>query len=495
MADFSYVFLSLFGLAEIEIKESYDTVKLTANNIALPDKVKFKEILSSINNRDRMFLSLSVGDNDAIMYHNNSTIDFFFEYENALKIKNDDENILFSIKIEKQIENGKISVYFLDKFIEYLNGDELSLIDKFNVFRRVCNNQPMFFETQIDSVSFFTQTIQFDSINEPIKISNISETRKLRTESIKSLCHNNLSKEYIPNDFHELSTSNNETIKILFRKLSIISSIAYLFDIVQINNENILYRLNGYKAISGQISFSDLKTNSADEYYKIYDWVYNDGNTIDKIGLARNIISLHFSKKNDITLNGNPFLSILSSFEIYRKQNIKQYIEIRNKISDNLLDFKNKADKIVESFANDFKKSLFAFISFFASVVVVQVLRTGNFVNVFTVDATILSMAFLFITLIFFFASKWEIKQQKKRYEQTYQNLKDRCKDLLNEDDVNRILYNDNDFNTNIEFINDKRKVYSCLWVGTIIILFISIIILFSMRNCDILKQVIKYFL
>lgn len=93
-------------------------------------------------------------------------------------------------------------------------------------------------------------------------------------------------------------------------------------------------------------------------------------------------------------------------------------------ITDQLLDFKNKADKIVESFAGDFKKSLFGFISFFASLIVIQVLSNGNFLNVFTTDITLLSIAFLLISIIFLYASRWELNKQKERYTQSYDNLK-----------------------------------------------------------------------
>lgn len=111
-------------------------------------------------------------------------------------------------------------------------------------------------------------------------------------------------------------------------------------------------------------------------------------------------------------------------------------------------------------------------------MVVVQVLQNGNFIDVFSRDATLLSIAFLLIAFLFFLASHWELKQQHKRYRETYKNLKSRQRDLLNDDDLNRILNDDADFKSNIQYINEKGKVYSRLWVGTIVVFFISIIVL-----------------
>lgn len=188
-----------------------------------------------------------------------------------------------------------------------------------------------------------------------------------------------------------------------------------------------------------------------------------------------------------MTLGGNPLFSILSNYEIYRKQNIKQYVEIRNKLSDHLLDLKDKADKIVDNFASDFKKSIFAFVSFFASIVVVQVLRNGDFVNVFSIDATLLSIAFLIIATLFFIASKWELSQQYRRYEEMYKNLKLRQKDLLNDDDLTRILDDDADYKSNIKYIQEKKKIYSNLWIKTIVVFLLFVVILCSIKYSEVI--------
>lgn len=42
------------------------------------------------------------------------------------------------------------------------------------------------------------------------------------------------------------------------------------------------------------------------------NWCYNEGNLIDKIGITRNILSLHLESINNLTLGGNPLFSILS---------------------------------------------------------------------------------------------------------------------------------------------------------------------------------------
>jgi hypothetical protein len=224
-----------------------------------------------------------------------------------------------------------------------------------------------------------------------------------------------------------------------------------------------------------------------EQYHLIYDWIYQSGNLVDKLGLARNIISLH--TKNPPALTGDVYQSTLSSYKIYEKQNIKQYIEIRNKISDQLLEFNNRANKLIETFASGFNKSALALITFYISSIVLKVLGKGEFINVFTPDATLLSIAFISGSYIYYRVARWEVIEQRSRFVESYNNLKERYTDLLNDQDINRIVNGDKEFNKDVAFINSKLRVYSNMWKGFLLILLFVTIILFLMYNLSQLFQ------
>lgn len=191
-------------------------------------------------------------------------------------------------------------------------------------------------------------------------------------------------------------------------------------------------------------------------------------------------------------MKGNPFESIQSSFKVYEKQNIKQYIEIRNKISDQLLDFNNRANKVIETFASGFQKIALALITFYFSAIAIKAFSKGHFVNIFTLDTTVLSLVFLIGSFIYYVVAKWEVKEQKKRFVNSYINLKERYTDLLDKDDIQRILNNDKEFNANLKFIDDKLKNYSNLWLCLLGILLIGTLFLFISYN---LSQLLDTFI
>lgn len=445
---------------------------------------------SFIQANDNFSMIVKYGDTDPIHFFKSkeNIEDFVARLENVEKFIDDETDITIEITInKKRLETG-ITIYDLNIFEKTVSS--LSISQTLSIFDRAFST----FETITFNVlnldnPILTETIFFIQAGSTIN-NNSNIDRIKRKDAIKTLSHYSKIDDHklIPDDF-KIKVENNKfgTISNLFNTLCASLSIIFLFDITSLDENNLEYKINGYKSIKGT---SDLITDSENlkkDYFEIYDWVYTGGNLTDKIGLARNIISLHLSKTNNLLLNGNPFQSIKSSYKVYEKQNIKQYIEVRNKISDQLLDFNNRANKVIETFASGFQKSSLALISFYTSAIVIKALSKGEFTNIFTPDTTILSIAFIVISYVYFYFSKWEVKEQRKRFIDSYKNLKERYTDLLETDDIKRILNDDKEFNQDVQFINDKLKMYSRLWIIFLIILFSATLLLFSFYNLSIL--------
>lgn len=448
-----------------------------------------------LQTRDTLHISITFGESDPVTLNSNS--DDFDQFTNSLIKEStylDGEEISIVVTISKTIKEACCTIYDFNTFVKTLANFEV--IQFFKTFSKLFEfGQFIRFEVFDLKKSFHTHSLLFV----PLQVSNIKQqttTRKEIFEAFKSQCYfasiENF--ELVPSDFklYEADTSYSILTQLFDRYRNLISVI-YLFDITSIVGNDIEFKINGYKSIKGKEEIVKLNLNEYEEYYNIFDWVYNGGNLTDKIGLARNIISLHFKKSGELSLQGNPFQSVKSSFRVYEKQNIKQYIEIRNRISDQLIDFNNRANKIVETFASGFQKSTLALISFYISAIVIRVISKGEFVNIFSLDATILSIAFLMGSIIYYWVSRWEIKEQRSRFVSSYENLKNRYTDLLEPDDIKKILNKDNDFNQDLTFIDKKRKVYSRMWLTVVLLLAGSTIFLFLVYNLNQLSDTILF--
>lgn len=480
-------FKSLFPTYSV-VSSFENDERLTCSLISTQFEPASSQILKSnssfLQTRDSLTLTITFGDADPISFYSESA-----DFEPFLQQLNEEyqhqigETIKADLQIIKKKDASRITIYNLDCF--YTSLKDLSIAQAMAVFHRaLLHADQAIFQVVNLAEPFYTATLYFCPID--VSCNHVAFERRKKIESLRAVSYFTGIDErtLVPDDFKILKgNSQNQTFCSYLDHLSVVLSLIYLFDITSLNENQLEYKVNGYKSFKGVVDIKSLPLDSVGEYFSIYQWVYSGGNLNDKIGLARNIISLHFEKAGEILLKGNPFQSIQSSYKVYEKQNIKQYIEIRNKISDQLLDFNNRANKIIDVFASGFQKSALALVTFYFSAIAIKVLGQGQFLNVFTLDATLLSIAFLSGSLIYYFIARWEVVQQRERFVKSYEHLKDRYTDLLDALDIQRILNNDKEFTADLKFIDSKLKAYSRMWWIFLLILFLVTIILFLTYN------------
>jgi hypothetical protein len=476
-------FLTLFEYTDASITEQFDELKIVLKSESHKKIAAsvFADTLGFLNSRDKLYLSFIVDEGEPIDYYSDDdSTDFLSELESKLSIV-DDEKIEITIRIIKNIVGGVISIYCYTDFLNFLKGLPVQIVfHEFNTYLQKENF--LIFESQTDEPLTMTKSFWFVNIGYsglPDKIDRSSIINRAKTA-----CHYNFLPKFalLVEDFLPIN-SGSKDLEDLMNRLATILSIVFLYDITNLQNDLLEYRLNGYKSLSGTADLRLIKADPEFQYYKIYNWVYDSGNFIDKIGLARNIISLHLENVDRTELKGDPFQSIQSSYKVYEKQNIKQYIEVRNKISDQLLSFHDRANKIIETFASGFQKSALALITFYISAIILKVLNKDKLIEVFTIDAAVLSSAFILCSVVYYFVLKWEVKAQRIRFENNYKDVKRRYTDLLDEQDIDRILNNDHEFKSDLNFIKAKGKNYTNMWFIFLSIFLISTWLLYFIYN------------
>jgi hypothetical protein len=487
-------FLSLFNYSKAVITERFDELRVILELSDYKD-LDFNRIVPAtafLNARDSLHLSIIVDDGEPIdFYHDGNSSEFITELESKFSIL-DDESVSVTLRVGKNLSDGTLSVYCYQDFLAYLNNLTIqTVLHEFN--NQIQKAGFLIFELQdkeneLKSSSIWFVNKGFNGIPEIID-------RQARLNKAKSSCYFNfLAKFLLSAEDFTVESQDFSGLAGLMNRLATILAITYLFDITNLQGDMLGYRLNGYKAINGTTDLILLPADPDYQLVKIYNWVYDSGNFTDKIGLARNIISLHLEQLNSLNLKGEPFTSIQSSYKVYEKQNIKQYIEIRNKISDQLLGFHDRANKIIETFASGFQKSAFALMTFYISAIILKVLSKDKLIEVFTIDAATLSTAFILCSIVYFFVSKWEVNAQKLRFQNNYKDVKSRYTDLLDEQDINRILNNDHEFSSDIQFVEDKAKFYTLMWFIFLSIFFITTWLLYFIYNPAFLNKIGDWF-
>lgn len=286
----------------------------------------------------------------------------------------------------------------------------------------------------------------------------------------------------------DFSNSESFKLKCHFDHLVSIFSLIFICDYSSVTNDGFSFKIKGYKTLSGKLD-SPVGKHVQDELLSIYKWVYSGGPFVDKIGIARNVISIHMNDDDINTLELGTCDSAQSGYDLYLKDNVKQYIEVKNKISDMLFSQSEKASTIVKDMFAMFKTSMWTFITFFLTAFLIKAVKpnsTNGVVNTVSLDMAsfVIGVCLIILSLIYLQFARQEVNDELIRLKQKYREIEVRYKDLLNEKDLTNILNQSKlDGKTpkerEVQFVRDKRKKYTKYWILINIALLIVLIILF----------------
>lgn len=399
----------------------------------------------------------------------------------------EDENteLSINISIDKHVVNHHLSVYDIDIFTgTLLNKNLLAFISTINnVF-----SDFIYFDIYDEGYnSWNTESVAFIKHDTDFSLHEdtcIECNRDIRHTSQNDICSvDGLDGiTLIPEDFY-LSEPQTE-IQRVFMQVCCLLSQTFLFDSSQIAEAHYIFKLLGliaYPNKSYNISHvKDLEITTPSIYFNIYKWVYSNGGLFDKIGIARNIMSLNINE-DTLALNVDTFSSILSNYKIYEKENSLQYIELRNKISEILLGLQEKIDKISDDYIDGMKKNIFTIISFLITTVVIRLIAKQDVITGFSPPVLVLISALLVASLFYMCLCRYDISKKIKLFERHYSQISKRYEKLLCKNELENVFKdsNPNKDGSHASILRNRMKWTTWIW-GIIVAIFgIATIILF----------------
>lgn len=285
-----------------------------------------------------------------------------------------------------------------------------------------------------------------------------------------------------PHDYYFIKYEfQTDKLKIIFARITTVLSILFISNISELRDNTITFKINGYKTINGSENIKEYSNiiSISEFIYEIFSWVYkDDSNIIDKIGITRNILSLHMNSAHLSNITAELIKSIYSGYEIYLKENVERYIEILNQLTYFLNELNNQASNLALSFTNKFRNNLLGFLSFLLSTILFNTISSGMISNIFTRDMTIITIAMLVISFCYLVISIIETKFNVNKLKSKYDRNKRYYASILDDRDINRILSNDDYFHDDKLFIQKNALLYSILWVISIIVIVVVLIVL-----------------
>lgn len=388
--------------------------------------------------------------------------------EILIKIDHDDE-VRLSIHIEKEIKDNSLSIYSVSSFFAWLTNRTIGqimssfsyLLDKRNY---------IIFEMLYSNELFFTDTMIFKGKN--ININKIGFNRLEQLKNCKTASSFYSINEFalLPEDFNIINSYDGNILEEIFEKIKMVLSLAYIANTSNIIEEQLILHIIGQRNFDTVISLNKNSIIYNDEFYKIYKWIYIEGNPVDKAIIARNLISLHCKYTNLISIDEKTFASIQSNYSLYQRDNVNQYIELKNKLSEYILDSCTKISDISNLLIDRLRNNVLAFLTFMLTIFLTNLLSDTPLNNIFTKDIVKIIYLVLAGSIAYLIVTVMEVNANIMRLEKSYYKLKENYNDLLDDQDRELIFKKDEILLSSKEEAEKTKNKIISIWVALLII-------------------------
>lgn len=349
-----------------------------------PEYDYFSNIINSVSQRDKIKIVLQ--DETEQIY------DFSLgnegDYKRFIKDTLEDEIINVKVRIDKEVVNNHFSIYAFDEFVKDILS--LSLEEVMIAFSNLLKQSSNYlvFDVYSPVAMFATKTMFF--VPNGNGMVNTEFNRKRRMEECRevSYFYNFDIFEVLPDDFKITIDYENNPLREVFQKIMVLLSISFIATSSTISNSQLKGIINGQRTMEYCCNISELPDNKI--LYSIYNWIYTDGNPIDKAIIVRNVISLHCKYVSITEIDEKVMASIQSNYNLYLKENVKAYLELKNKVAEFISDTVSRTGEYATGLLDKFKSNIIAIFGFLFTVILANIVSNQPLDNLFTKEITII---------------------------------------------------------------------------------------------------------
>lgn len=447
------------------------------------DQESLTRSLSCIRERDSFTVSFEYSDSDqtdSLSRRDCGSVSSFCDRLDLQIQEDSDVTGVITVKVTKGFSGRACSIYSLSLIEQYWRtGGIASAATKV----RALAEKAFIIESAEIQGAYNTGLLVFrSSALENTNATNpeIANKEKLLSARNKGcLFYESKNYPFIPQDFDISPAFEHAGIADLFNTLKLTFSIIFLADVTSLDDKTLTATIKGYRHVTGTIQLDGSKdAEMAAAYYEIYQWAYADGSITDKLGIARNLLSIHIIGNTLRSLQDGSMPAIISNYSIYLKENVKQYIDIKNKLSDQIQKQSEKASDMVKSIGSYLKASIFSVYSFVLTTIIIRSISKTSVDGLFSDSIYLVFIMFILLstgTLVYAYK---EAEAELRRFESIYDAFKSRFDDLLSKSDRDRILQNDKEYNRDVEYVKQSRRRAVYLWISCLLVVFMFVTII-----------------
>lgn len=451
-----------FSPTDVKLYEYGEKFSIKFKMTQLPHIVDMLGLYDKVSDRDALNIKFSDGGVDISIssdkkYDEDAYKEMVAEYQSGTDIN-------FDIEIKKKIAENKMTIYNWDQFSSDLmsvdDGKFLQTIDFYLKDRNyIC------FEVYDKKICWNTSTMFFCNSSSYVVEDTINRERIITNS--KDVCNFDCSLNIalIPDDFIIKINFENNPFTERFMKMSTLFSLIFISNTASIESDTLFLNIIGQRTNNYDFKLETIKCNKT--LNNIYSWIYSEDNIIDKMLIARNLITLHCKMTSLLEIDDKTYSSIISNYQVYLKDNVNRFLDAKERVTDfiNEIGLQVKDDSL-KLFKN-FKGNIFAVFSFLFTIVAANFVSNESLNNIFTYDIIILLDILLIGSIIYYLISATELMFKLNKNHEAYLNLKNNYIDIFSEKEFENI-FKDNMYKRVEKTIVSSFVFSSLLWNGCI---------------------------
>lgn len=437
----------------------------------LPSYEDLCALLSSFPSRDTLTLSMN-DDAESSLRIVSNTVCSKDSYEGFESNLYKDDSVYITIEISKQVDQCQMSIYCYKNFCSDLLN--LSPSEALLAFTTLYSESThLYFEVFDEDIFFRTGTMAFSSANHSISW-ELSDRKSMLDKCRDASCfYNQATYPLLPEGFYIEVDFTGNPLTLLFSQMCTALSLAYLATTSSIINDELRIQITGQRSIGFSTSLTKIKPNV--ELYKIYHWIFTDGNAVDKALLARNSISAHCKFTEISNLDGKTFASIQANYSLYLKDNVSKYIELTNTMAGFIKESTNNVSDCISQLLSHLKSNILAVLSFIFTVILANIVSEQTIDNIFTYDITIIMYLVFAGSIVYYVISILEVHFKKKQMCKQYDELVAHYENVLPDEEIKQITGNGQPLTKAQNNLKCGMVGWSIVWVLFILVAFIVI--------------------
>ena len=465
-------------IIHIDTEETNTTVseRFRISNFKL-DCIALAESLNSVHPRDSFVLQFTYDGSDQAPTLTSRHVDQLQNFCRMLNLHVDGDDAIsgiLNVSITKGFVSRTASIYSLHHIDKYWRTEGLGqAVAKIKSLSEAAFILESYDITAVARCGLFIFRPASDLPTSTTHPETADKSKFLAARDKSCLFYESKSYPFIPQDFHFSTPLPHLGINNLFNTLKLAFSITFIADVSSMSAQELTATVKGYRHITGTIGL----TNSSDAqiaatYYEIFLWAYNEGGVTDKLGIAKNLLSIHIEKYDFRDMRSGALQAMVSNHSIYLKENVRQYIDIKNKLSEQIQKQSEKASDMVKTIGSYLKTSVFTVYSFIVTTFIIRSLSKTASEGTFTTGIYYIFLMFILLSTGTLIYAYLESESELNRFKAIYESFKTRYDDLLSNSDRDRILQNDADFKRDCAYIEQSRRRALTLWISTLIAVF-----------------------